>query len=141
MRPNADEARAAYYNAACCLTKLGRFSEAADYVKVAVNEYDLRFAVALKARASPPPAPPSPASPSEAYGVMLATSSRQDPDLLRLREQPVFDEVVSEVKGGFSQRQFIKARQEAKVTADPRPPQPLLPPALHALPVILSQQA
>ncbi len=39
----------------------------------------------------------------------------QDPDLERLREQKVFDSVVSSVKGGLSEGAFIKARAEAKV--------------------------
>uniref|UniRef100_A0A061RBA2 Uncharacterized protein n=1 Tax=Tetraselmis sp. GSL018 TaxID=582737 RepID=A0A061RBA2_9CHLO len=85
MDPNADEARAAHYNSACCYTKLRKWDEAADSVVSAVNDYDLKFIVALK-----------------------------DDDLKELREQPVFDRVVGEVTGGLSQEAYIKARQEAR---------------------------
>lgn len=66
LRPNPDEARAAHYNSACCLTRLGRFEEAADSVITAVNDYDLKFIVALKvgmAAAFPLPLLCSPNSP------------------------------------------------------------------------------
>mmetsp|Transcript_28966 Transcript_28966/g.81575 ORF Transcript_28966/g.81575 Transcript_28966/m.81575 type:complete len:439 (+) Transcript_28966:185-1501(+) len=85
MRPNDDEARAAHYNAACCYTKLGQWEEAADNIITATNKYDLKFMVAVK-----------------------------DPDLQRLRERPEFDRVVSESRGGLTQEQYVKIRQEAR---------------------------
>eukprot|EP00951_Prasinocladus_malaysianus_P029624 scaffold274659_cov20-Prasinocladus_malaysianus.AAC.1 len=48
MNPNADEARAAHYNCACCYAKLGEWEKACDSVITAVNDYDLRLIVALK---------------------------------------------------------------------------------------------
>ena len=48
MRPDNDEARAAHYNAACCYTALGQWEEAAENLVAAVNEYDLKFSVAIK---------------------------------------------------------------------------------------------
>ena len=54
MRPNNDEARAAHYNAACCYTALGQWEEAADQLVVAVNDYDLKFSVAIKVRTPSP---------------------------------------------------------------------------------------
>ena len=51
QRPNADEARAALYNAACAHTKLRQWQAAADAVLAAINDYELKLAVAMKVRA------------------------------------------------------------------------------------------
>lgn len=87
LRPNADEARAAHYNSACCYARLERWEEAADAVITAVNDFDLKFMVALK-----------------------------DDDLARLRERKEFEKVINEVagRGGIDEGQYIKMRQEAK---------------------------
>ena len=48
LNPNQDEARAALYNSACCLTKEKQWQAAADAIAKACNEYGLKYTVALK---------------------------------------------------------------------------------------------
>ena len=48
LNPNQDEARAALYNSACCLTKEKQWQPAADAIAKACNEYGLKYTVALK---------------------------------------------------------------------------------------------
>lgn len=48
LRPNPDEARAACYNAACAQVRLRQWQAAVDSLTQAVNEHDLKLAVALK---------------------------------------------------------------------------------------------
>jgi tetratricopeptide (TPR) repeat protein len=50
LSPNNDEARAAHYNAACAYAKLKQWPQAAESVKAAVNDYDLKLQVALEVR-------------------------------------------------------------------------------------------
>lgn len=49
LDPSDDEARAALYNSACCYTKLKRWQLAVDATVSAVNDYDLKLSVAVKA--------------------------------------------------------------------------------------------
>ena len=53
LQPSDDEARAALYNSACCYTKQKRWQPAVDAVVSAVNDYDLKLSVAVKARYKP----------------------------------------------------------------------------------------
>jgi len=52
LDPSDDEARAALYNSACCYTKLKQWQLAVDATVSAVNDYDLKLSVAVKARHS-----------------------------------------------------------------------------------------
>ena len=47
LQPDADEARAACYNAACAQARLRQWQPAVDSITRAVNEYDLKLTVAL----------------------------------------------------------------------------------------------
>ena len=85
LNPNEDEARAALYNAACALTKLKRWQEAADAVVAAVNDHNLKLAVALR-----------------------------DPDLVLLRERREWNEALSKAAGGITNQTYVKLRAEAK---------------------------
>ena len=46
MNPSREEARAALYNSACCLTKEKQWQAATDAVTDAINNYGLKYAVA-----------------------------------------------------------------------------------------------
>mmetsp|Transcript_1772 Transcript_1772/g.6689 ORF Transcript_1772/g.6689 Transcript_1772/m.6689 type:complete len:418 (-) Transcript_1772:29-1282(-) len=84
--PSEDEARAAYYNKACALTRLRDFDGAAEALRVAVMDYRLRFDVALK-----------------------------DPDLKALRERKQFDALSATVRGGDGgQKLQARLRSELK---------------------------
>lgn len=84
--PTEDEARAAYYNKACALTRLRDFDGAAEALRVAVMDYRLRFDVALK-----------------------------DPDLKALRERKQFDALSASVRGGDGgQKLQARLRSELK---------------------------
>lgn len=83
--PNSDEARAAKYNAACCYTKLKRWTEAAEAVQSAVNDYDLKLIVAMK-----------------------------DGDLAPLRERKEFQEVLYNMTGYVTEKQMVQLRTESK---------------------------
>lgn len=84
--PSEDEARAAYYNKACALTRLKDFDGAAEALRVAVMDYRLRFDVALK-----------------------------DPDLKALRERKQFDTLSASVRGGDGgQKLQARLRSELK---------------------------
>lgn len=48
MNPSQDEARAALYNSACCLTKEKQWQAAADAVAEACNNYGLKYSIAVK---------------------------------------------------------------------------------------------
>lgn len=85
LRPNDDELRAALYNAACAFTKLKRWSEATDAVMKAVNQYDLKLAVALR-----------------------------DPDLAPLRERREWTAALEKMAGGVTNDSYVKLRAEAK---------------------------
>jgi tetratricopeptide (TPR) repeat protein len=85
LNPNEDEARAAYYNSACALAKLGRWQEAGDSVVTAVNEYGLKLKVAV-----------------------------DDPDLGALRERREWMDVLERATGGVSGSSYVKLRSEAK---------------------------
>lgn len=50
LKPSKDEARAALYNSACCLVKEKQWQAAADAVAEAINDYGLKYAIALKVR-------------------------------------------------------------------------------------------
>ena len=52
MNPSRDEARAALYNSACCLTKEKQWQAATDAVTEAINNYGLKYAVAQQVRPS-----------------------------------------------------------------------------------------
>lgn len=85
LNPNDDEARAACYNAACALTQLGRWSEAATMVERAVITHGLKINVAAK-----------------------------DDDLRRLRERKEWAEMVDRVEGDATREQYVKLRAEAR---------------------------
>lgn len=85
LNPNEDESRAAYYNSACALAKLGRWKEAGDAVVTAVNEYGLKLKVAV-----------------------------DDPDLGILRERREWGDVLEKASGGVSSSSYVKLRSEAK---------------------------
>jgi tetratricopeptide (TPR) repeat protein len=85
LNPNDDEARAALYNSACALTKLKRWEEAANAVISAVNDRNLKLAVALR-----------------------------DPDLAPLRERREWVSALGRVNGGISNNSYVKLRAEAK---------------------------
>ena len=50
MNPSEEEARAALYNSACCLTKEKQWQAATDAVTEAINNYGLKYAVAQEVR-------------------------------------------------------------------------------------------
>lgn len=82
-----DEARAAEYNAACALVKLERWGEAADSVKRAIEEHDLKIDVAV-----------------------------QDRDLAPLRERKEWVDMIQALEDGELQTQrMIKMRAEASL--------------------------
>jgi len=84
MNPTEDEARAAYYNAACTLVKLRDYAKARDYLRIACDDYKLKFSVILK-----------------------------DPDMAGFRERKEFDELGADARGGFGTRQQqAKLRKE-----------------------------
>jgi len=85
LNPNDDEARAALYNSACAFSKLKRWDEAANAVISAVNDRNLKLAVAL-----------------------------QDPDLAQLRERREWTAALGNVTGGISDNSYVKLRAEAK---------------------------
>lgn len=85
LNPNDDEARAALYNSACAFTKLKRWDEAANAVISAVNDRNLKLAVALR-----------------------------DPDLAQLRERREWTAALGRVTGGISNNSYVKLRAEAK---------------------------
>lgn len=84
-RPNSDEARAATYNLACAYTKLKRWQEAADMVRSAVNDHDLKLIVAMK-----------------------------DDDLAPLRERREFQDALFQLRGYVSKDQMVNMRSESK---------------------------
>jgi hypothetical protein len=85
LRPTEEEACAAAYNAACCYTRLQRWSEAADAVVSAVNDHGLKLSVALA-----------------------------DKDLAPLRETREWTAALESASGGISSSAFVKLRAEAK---------------------------
>ncbi|KXZ41224.1 hypothetical protein GPECTOR_636g744 [Gonium pectorale] len=85
MNPNEDEARAALYNLGCALAKQKKWAEAADSIVIAINDYRLKLAVALK-----------------------------DDDLKQLRERREWIDALGKVKGGVSGSAKVNLRAEAK---------------------------
>ncbi|KAL4422500.1 hypothetical protein ABPG75_008697 [Micractinium tetrahymenae] len=85
LSPNADEARAACYNAACAQARLRQWQAAVDSLTRAVNDYDLKLTVALK-----------------------------DPDLEALRERREWLTGLAQMRGGINDQQYVKLRSEAK---------------------------
>ena len=85
LSPSDDEARAATYNAACALTALKRYREAADAVVAAVNEHGLKLDVAAA-----------------------------DPDLRALRDRREWLDALEVAKGGVTTGSVVAARAEAR---------------------------
>ncbi|GHP12281.1 hypothetical protein PPROV_001100900 [Pycnococcus provasolii] len=86
MAPNDDEMRAALYNGACCDVQLGNWDDAADALRVCINDYDLKFSVLLS-----------------------------DPDMAPFRERREFDELGAEVRGGNpDSKSKVRLRAEAR---------------------------
>lgn len=85
MNPSREEARAALYNSACCLTKEKQWQAATDAVTDAINNYGLKYAVA-----------------------------QQDPDLSKLRERREWLDGTENMKGGVSKQGLVELRSEAK---------------------------
>lgn len=81
-----DEARAAHYNSACAQVKLARWEDAAQSVRRAVDDYDLKLSVALR-----------------------------DKDLAPLRERTEWaNMVITLKKGGVERKQLTEMRAEAR---------------------------
>ncbi|KAI7840112.1 hypothetical protein COHA_006153 [Chlorella ohadii] len=85
LSPNADEACAACYNAACAQTRLRQWDAAVASLTSAVNDYGLKLSVALK-----------------------------DPDLEALRERREWLEGLANMRGGINDQQYVRLRSEAK---------------------------
>lgn len=85
LSPDADEARAACYNAACAQTRLRQWAPAVDSIMRAVNDHDLKLSVALN-----------------------------DKDLEPLRERREWLAALSKMRGGITDQQYVQLRSEAK---------------------------
>ncbi|CAG9463674.1 unnamed protein product [Pedinophyceae sp. YPF-701] len=85
MNPNNDEARAAYYNAACCLTKLRKWEAATAAIETAVEKHDLKLIAAL-----------------------------EDDDLAALRDTSPWIDLVGRLRGGrYAPSAQVELRTEA----------------------------
>ncbi|PRW20574.1 LOW PSII ACCUMULATION chloroplastic [Chlorella sorokiniana] len=85
LSPNADEACAACYNAACAQTRLRQWDAAVESLMRAVNDYGLKLSVALK-----------------------------DPDLEALRERREWLDGLDNMRGGINEQTYVQLRSEAK---------------------------
>ncbi|KHN20414.1 protein LOW PSII ACCUMULATION 1, chloroplastic-like [Glycine soja] len=90
LNPNPVEAQAAYYNKACCHTYRGEGKKAADCLRTALREYDLKFGTILN-----------------------------DPDLASFRALPEFKELQEEARLGgedigYSFRRDLKLISEVQ---------------------------
>ncbi|GMH35910.1 hypothetical protein BSKO_03778 [Bryopsis sp. KO-2023] len=85
LNPNGEEARAAIYNSACCYAKMKKWQEAADSVKLAINDHSLKLIVAI-----------------------------EDDDLAALRDRREWVDMLTDVKGGISGDARVDLRSEAK---------------------------
>lgn len=84
LNPTEDEMRAAVYNSACAYVKLKRWQEASEALQRAINDYDVKLAVALK-----------------------------DKDLSQLRDRKEWNDLLGKVAGGMGNEGYAKLRAEA----------------------------